>query len=451
MDRAQLPLNALRAFEAAARHLNFTRAAIELHVSQGAVSHQVAQLERRLGTRLFLRLPRGLALTDEGQALLPVLSEAFERMSATLASLQTRQRREVLSIGVVGTFAVGWLLPRLRDFQARHPLIELRLFTHNNRVDLADEGLDAAIRFGDGHWPGCEAVPLMATPLADSDGNHLGFDAMLLDLSRWSDRTALVPATHDETLVRRLASADHSLGMLRRELEGFSQVLGHDMRSPIRHVLAFLRLARERLEALQQTDAALNEYCNGVQKAAHRLYAMIEAMHDYLLLCRARLNIMDVPMGPLVQSVLAHLASSRTGQPIDWQVAGDLPTVRGDPMLLAQAIRHLLDNAVKFTRPVASPRIALHWTRANDGRFHFHIDDNGVGFDRQHADKLFLLFQRQHHSSDFDGLGAGLAMTHRIIERHGGELFCDATPDGGCRVRFTLPDGRLDEPGIDID
>lgn len=292
---------------------------------------------------------------------------------------------------------------------------------------------------------------LMATPLADSDGNHLGFDAMLLDLSRWSDRTALVPATHDETLVRRLASADHSLGMLRRELEGFSQVLGHDMRSPIRHVLAFLRLARERLEALQQTDAALNEYCNGVQKAAQRLNAMIEAMHDYLLLCRARLNIMDVPMGPLVQSVLAHLASPRTGQPIDWQVAGDLPTVRGDPMLLAQAIRHLLDNAVKFTQPVASPRIALHWTRANDGRFHFHIEDNGVGFDRQHADKLFLLFQRQHHSSDFDGLGAGLAMTHRIIERHGGELFCDATPNGGCRVRFTLPDGRLDEPGIDID
>lgn len=102
-----LPLNALRAFEVSARHLSFTRAAEELHLTQTAVSQHVRKLEDRLGRRLFRRLPRGLALTDEGQALLPVLSEAFERLSATLASLQTRQRREVLSIGVVGTFAVG--------------------------------------------------------------------------------------------------------------------------------------------------------------------------------------------------------------------------------------------------------------------------------------------------------------------------------------------------------
>ena len=137
-----LPLNALRAFEVSARHLSFTRAAEELCLTQTAVSQHVRKLEARLGLQLFRRLPRGLALTDEGLALLPVLSEAFERMGATLASLQTRQRREVLSLGVVGTFAVGWLLPRLRDFQARHPLIELRLFSHNNRVDLAAEGLE---------------------------------------------------------------------------------------------------------------------------------------------------------------------------------------------------------------------------------------------------------------------------------------------------------------------
>ncbi len=295
------------------------------------------------------------------------------------------------------------------------------------------------------------AALLMATPLADSDGNHLGFDAMLLDLSRWSDRNALVPPSRDEALARRLEASEHSLGLLRRELEGFSQVLGHDMRSPVRHVLAFLRLARERLEALRQDDEALIEYCDGVHKAAHRLNAMVEAMHDYLHLCRARLSMTDVPLGPLVQGVLGHLGSARTGGNIEWHVAQDLPTVRGEPMLLAQAIRHLLDNAVKFTRAVAQPRITLDWTHGNDGRFHFRIEDNGVGFDRQHADKLFLLFQRQHHSSEFDGLGVGLAMTHRIIERHGGELLCDATPGGGCRVRFTLPDGRLDEPGADLD
>ena len=166
MDRAQLPLNALRAFEAAARHLNFTRAGLELHVSQGAVSHQVAQLERRLGTRLFHRLPRGLALTDEGHALVPVVAEAFDRVAATLDQYAGGRFREALKIGVVGTFATGWLLPRLDAFARAHPTIDLRIATNNNRVDLAGEALDYAIRFGDGAWHGTHAEPLLAAPLA---------------------------------------------------------------------------------------------------------------------------------------------------------------------------------------------------------------------------------------------------------------------------------------------
>lgn len=166
MDRAQLPLNALRAFEAAARHLNFTRAAIELCVSQGAVSHQVAQLERRLGTRLFHRLPRGLALTDEGHALVPVVADAFDRVAATLDQYADGRFREALKVGVVGTFATGWLLPRLDRFGRAHPAIDLRISTNNNRVDIAGEALDYAIRFGDGAWHGTHAEPLLAAPMA---------------------------------------------------------------------------------------------------------------------------------------------------------------------------------------------------------------------------------------------------------------------------------------------
>lgn len=166
MDRAQLPLNALRAFEAAARHLNFTRAAIELCVSQGAVSHQVAQLEQRLGTRLFHRLPRGLALTDEGHALVPVLAEMFDRVAATLDQYADGRFREALKVGVVGTFATGWLLPRLDGFARAHPSIDLRLSTNNNRADLAGEALDFAIRFGDGAWHGTHAEPLLEAPMA---------------------------------------------------------------------------------------------------------------------------------------------------------------------------------------------------------------------------------------------------------------------------------------------
>ena len=165
MDRSQLPLNALRAFEAAARHLNFTRAAIELCVGQGAVSHQVKALEDRLGTPLFRRLPRGLALTDEGIALVPVVRDAFDRIGGTLDRFSEGRFREVLTIGAVGTFATGWLLPRLPEFLHLHPEIDLRLLTNNNRVDLAGEGLDLAIRFGDGAWHGTHAEPILEAPL----------------------------------------------------------------------------------------------------------------------------------------------------------------------------------------------------------------------------------------------------------------------------------------------
>lgn len=166
MVRPYLPLNALRAFEASARHLSFTRAAIELCVTQAAVSHQVKLLESRLNVTLFKRLPRGLMITAEAEALLPVLQDSFDRMADMLERFEGGHLREVLMIGAVGTFAVGWLLPRLADFQEKHPFIDIRLSTNNNRVDMAAEGLDYAIRFGGGSWHNTEATRLFEAPLS---------------------------------------------------------------------------------------------------------------------------------------------------------------------------------------------------------------------------------------------------------------------------------------------
>jgi LysR family transcriptional regulator of beta-lactamase len=164
--RPHLPLNALRAFESSARHLSFTRAAQELNVTQAAVSQQVRMLEDRLGCVLFKRLPRGLGITDEGRALLPVLSDAFNRIETVLKQFEGGHFHEVLTIGVVGTFAIGWLMPRLKRFRQTHPFVELRLLTHNNMVDLAAEGLEFAVRFGDGTWPGTRSTFLLDAPLA---------------------------------------------------------------------------------------------------------------------------------------------------------------------------------------------------------------------------------------------------------------------------------------------
>lgn len=166
MDRSRLPLNALRAFEASARHLSFTRAAIELCVTQAAVSHHVRQLEALLKVSLFRRLPRGLMVTEEGLSLLPIVRESFDRMGSALDRFQGGHAREVLAVGAVGTFAVGWLLSRLAGFAIRAPYVDLRLSTNNNRVDIAAEGLDYAIRFGSGAWHGLDAVELFNAPLS---------------------------------------------------------------------------------------------------------------------------------------------------------------------------------------------------------------------------------------------------------------------------------------------
>ncbi|MHA7773702.1 LysR family transcriptional regulator [Roseibium sp. M-1] len=166
MDVSKLPLNALRAFEASARLSSFTRAGLELRVSQTAISHQVKALEDVLQVSLFERLPRGVALTDEGLALLPVLSDAFRRMSDALSRFEDGNFREVLTIGVVGTFATGWLLPRLSGFSARHPQIDLRLKTNNNRADMLADGLDFFLRFGDGAWHATNAEKLLDAPLS---------------------------------------------------------------------------------------------------------------------------------------------------------------------------------------------------------------------------------------------------------------------------------------------
>ena len=164
-NAGNVSLNALRAFESAARHLSFTVAARELSVTQAAVSHQVKALEQRLGVTLFRRTPRGLVVTDEGLSLLPTLNDTFGRLNGLIAQFEGGRRREVLSIGVVGTFALGWLLPRLPAFEALHPFVRLRLLTNNNRVDIAGEGLDYAIRFGDGAWHGTAADLIMAAPM----------------------------------------------------------------------------------------------------------------------------------------------------------------------------------------------------------------------------------------------------------------------------------------------
>lgn len=158
-DLANLPLSAIRVFEAAARLLSFTRAAEELGMTQAAVSWQVKALERRLDQPLFRRLPREVVLTPAGERLARAATQAIGLLRSAVADLSD-SGEGVLAISTLQTLAIQWLAPRLGGFQVAHPKIAVRLESTSQLADLIHDGFDVAIRTGHGDWPGLETVPL---------------------------------------------------------------------------------------------------------------------------------------------------------------------------------------------------------------------------------------------------------------------------------------------------
>lgn len=174
MARRLPPLRSLRAFEAAARHLSFARAADELHVTPAAISQQIKLLEGHLGLALFKRGPH-LALTEAAAAALPLVSDSFDLMERAVDRLRQGRDHGPLVVSSSPAFAARWLIPRMARFQHRHPDIDLRLSASIRLVDFATEDVDLAIRYGSGHYPGMhverlkaeEVVPVACPPLAE--------------------------------------------------------------------------------------------------------------------------------------------------------------------------------------------------------------------------------------------------------------------------------------------
>lgn len=173
------PLNALRAFESAGRHLSFTRAGEELHVTQAAISHQIKALESWLDMTLFKRLNRTILLTEAGQRYLLAVRDALDGLENATRRILTAGAGAALTISVMPSFVATWLVRRLARFAQRHPEIDLRISADDRSVDFAREDVDVAIRYGRGAWPGLHAVQLMrpdvfpvCSPRLVEDGPH---------------------------------------------------------------------------------------------------------------------------------------------------------------------------------------------------------------------------------------------------------------------------------------
>ncbi len=165
MTIAQLPLNALRAFEAAARHLSFSKAAQELHVTPAAISHQIKGLEERWDCQLFIRNNRNLTLSDAGRLILPDVSEGFAALDRAMTRLGADDDPHALILSASPSVAAKWLLPRLSRFQDAHPEIDVHISANNLVVDFAKDGVDVALRYGRGPYPGLHAEVLLESDL----------------------------------------------------------------------------------------------------------------------------------------------------------------------------------------------------------------------------------------------------------------------------------------------
>lgn len=248
--------------------------------------------------------------------------------------------------------------------------------------------------------------------------------------------TALAPAV-PQGEGAEIARLQRELTQARAELQDFTYAVSHDLRASLRHVSAYAQIIQEDLGAQLTPDIAAHLVT--VQQAAQQMARQIDGLAELSRLTRLELQPTRLDVGLMLRDVLAELAATTAGRVLHWQLAPDLPALQGDAALVRQALAHLLSNALKFTAQRTVAEITLSWRAHGNGQCALTLSDNGAGFSPQYQDKLFHAFGRLHGAREFEGLGMGLALTRKIVERHGGEFWAQGTLDAGCRVTITLP------------
>ena len=222
-----------------------------------------------------------------------------------------------------------------------------------------------------------------------------------------------------------------------RDLESFSYSVSHDLRSPLRHISSFVSLLEEHLS--DKGDDTTQRYLGTIGNSARHMSQLIDGLLAFSRLGRSAVNLTAVDFAMLVDAVVNQLAHDTGGRVVDWVVAPDLPVVQGDALLLREVWANLLGNAFKYTRPRERAVIGVSWHLDPVRGYTFSVRDNGVGFDTKYAQKLFGVFQRLHRASEFEGTGIGLALTRRIVERHGGSIWAESRLGEGSVFHFALP------------
>src|SRR5213592_513343 len=245
-----------------------------------------------------------------------------------------------------------------------------------------------------------------------------------------------------DTLQRRAASLQIELEAANRELDAFSYSVAHDFRAPLRHIDGFARMALEKSRGL---DAALVKHLDTVIHAAGGMGRMIDGLLTLSRVGRAGLQRRPVDMAGLVEEARGRLGPEAARPVLRWKI-GALPSVRGDPELIRVVWINLLSNALKYSSRQPQPEIQVGAQTADDGKPVFFVRDNGVGFDTRYGGKLFNVFQRLHRQDEFEGVGIGLAIVRRAIERHGGRVWAESRINEGATFYFCMGEEPADTP-----
>lgn len=235
----------------------------------------------------------------------------------------------------------------------------------------------------------------------------------------------------------RIAQLERELAQAQQALEDFTYSVSHDLRASLRHVTAYLRIAREDLG--DGIDAAVASHLDTAAGAAAQMGRLMDGLLLLSRVGRAELQVDDVDLARMVDDVRQQLEPQAGARPVQWSIAADLPRVRGDMALLGQMLNCLVGNAVKFSQDNPAAHIAVRWDPLDGAWFELHIEDNGVGFDPRMQDRLFRVFQSLHSARQFGGVGIGLALARRVVERHGGRIRARGEPGKGCCVSLSLP------------
>jgi len=214
-----------------------------------------------------------------------------------------------------------------------------------------------------------------------------------------------------------------------RELEAFSYSVSHDLRTPLRAIASFAHLLRE--EDAGQLSEEGRRRLSVIEGNALRMGALVDALLKLARLSRYPMSPQAVDMTALSRAVCDEYAAEYPRAQIE---LAQLPAARGDRILLQQVYTNLIGNALKYSVNADPPRVLVG--ASGDGS-HF-VRDNGIGFDMAHARNLFKPFERLHTEAEFSGTGIGLALANRVVERHGGRIWCESEPGRGAVFSFTL-------------